>query len=313
MMTDQQDLHEGNYDNGHKGDRLYNRGDTSVIDCKHCGFAHVMPLPSEETLAALYEQEFYKEEKPAYLENAQEDLEWIKHTASTKYKRFEEQLPSDRRRLLDIGCGPGFFLDEGVARGWSVLGLEPSVHAADFVRQRGIDVVTSMFNEVFVDEYKQSFDVVHMSSVLEHVRLPHQILAWAVKLLRPGGLICITCPNDFNPLQTALVELQQYDSWWVVPDHHLNYFNFSSLERLIVRHGFQELQRDASFPLELFLLMGDNYISDSKLGRGVHHKRVAMEMSLAGSRHEHLLSKLYQSFAELELGRLATVYGKLKA
>ena len=54
----------------------------------------------------------------------------------------------------------------------------------------------------------------------------------AIEITEQKGLICVTSPNDFNPLQKMAVENLSKDYWWVVPDHHVNYFDSKSLNEL---------------------------------------------------------------------------------
>ena len=54
-----------------------------------------------------------------------------------RLESFEALLPANRRRLLDIGSGPGFFLKSAASRGWNVLGVEPSRQAAAHAKRLG--------------------------------------------------------------------------------------------------------------------------------------------------------------------------------
>ncbi len=298
----------------HKGTVIHERDGISVIECDLCGFAHITPLPSEEALKEEYEKEFYK--KKTRLTNAEEDSEWIKLTDSDKYDIFEKHLgwssAASQLRVLDVGSGPGYFLDVGKERSWDVLGVEPSLDAAEFVRNRGIQVEHSFFDAAFASRFEGSFDVVHLCNVLEHLRDPHEVIANIRRVMRPNGIVCITSPNDFNPLQRTLHEDCGYDAWWFAPHHHLNYFTFDSLEALIGAHDFAPIGRLSSFPLEFFLLMGDNYVGDPNLGRQLHHKRVRFDKTLASSAYAQVRKDLYDALGTLGLGRLATVFGQLQ-
>ena len=94
-----------------------------VIACAICGFRHVITLPDTAELERTCRDTYYTEEKPMFLAHAGEDQDWA---SSDRLESFEGLLPRDRRRLLDVGCGPGFFLKTARERGWSVQGLEPS-------------------------------------------------------------------------------------------------------------------------------------------------------------------------------------------
>ena len=144
--------------------------------------------------------------------------------------------------MLDIGSGPGFFLKTAASRGWSVRGVEPSRQAAAHATSLGVDVVEGFFNAETAARLGQ-FDVVHLNNVLEHVPNALEIVCLARDLLTPGGLICLNVPNDFTPFQQSARSTLTLTEWWVAPPHHLNYFDFDSLSRLVTRLGFEVRER----------------------------------------------------------------------
>ena len=224
---------------------------------------------------------------------------------------FEQFLPPHRRRILDAGSGPGFFLLHGKQRGWQVLGIEPSAQAAAHSRELGLEIVEDFLTDETVNELG-TFDVVHMSEVLEHIPDPRGMMQLARRLLTPGGLICVAVPNDYNPFQYALRTVCGYQPWWVAPPHHINYFDFESLSRLLSSRGFGVLLREATFPIDMFLLMGDNYVGNDVLGRQCHGKRMMLEQNLAEAGMTNLKRRLYQAFASTGVGREVWVIGQKK-
>ncbi|MFC1705296.1 class I SAM-dependent methyltransferase [Planctomycetota bacterium] len=278
-----------------------------VISCETCGFKHVVPLPTEEELQGLYRHDYYASEKPLYLERHKEDLEWWNLTYGDRYDTLEELLPAGRRRILDVGSGPGYFLLHGKDRGWDVVGVEPSVQAYNHSVSLGLRVINAFLDKPQAENLP-TFDAIHMSTVLEHLPDPAGMLRIADSLLDPGGLLCVVVPNDYSPFQRATRALGQ-DSWWVAPPHHLNYFDFDSLCALFEREGFEVAVRDASFPIDLFLLMGDNYVGDDKLGRACHAKRKAFELNLEKTGFGPLRRRWHRTSAELAIGREAVIYG----
>jgi len=277
----------------------------SVVACRPCGFRHVVPLPTAEELAGIYRHEYYDREKPLYLERHRADLPWLELGHRERYELFEREGRSGGRRLLDVGSGPGFFLAHGRARGWRVLGVEPSQRAAAHARSLDLDVVEEFLTPELAARL-DAFDVVHLNDVLEHVPDPAALVGTCVGLLRPGGLLCVAVPNDYNPVQRAL-RSRGRAPWWVAPPHHLNYFDFESLERLLARAGLEPVARDTSFPIDLFLLMGIDYVGDEEVGRRCHGWRMRLEQGLAEGGHDGLRRELYRRFAELGLGRHAVV------
>lgn len=292
----------------HKGKILDKANNFDVIECEGCGFIHINPVPTTEELIKTYNEKYYSVEKPLYLEHAQEDLAWWELVNNEKYDLFEQRLPSGNRRILDIGSGPGFFLLHGKNRGWQTLGIEPSRQAAEHSRTLGLDIIEDFLNERTAGEIG-TFDVVHMSDVLEHIPDPPGMLKLAYDLLNPEGLICVVVPNDYNPFQHALKTSCNYKPWWVAPPHHINYFNFESLARLIHRAGFSDLVKEATFPIDMFLLMGDNYVGNNNIGRQCHARRKMFEQNLAKAGMSHVKKALYQRLADIGLGREIVITG----
>ncbi|OGQ00125.1 MAG: methyltransferase type 12 [Deltaproteobacteria bacterium RBG_19FT_COMBO_60_16] len=296
---------------GHEGPVLDSAKGFDVIECGSCGFRHLVPLPTMEELEEVYRQEYYAKEKPLYLDRHREDLEWWTLAYGDRYDTFEGRLPPHRRRILDIGSGPGFFLLCGKSRGWATLGIEPSAQAAEHARGLGLEVVEKFLTEESAGNLGH-FDAIHMSEVLEHIPDAAGMLTLAKRLLSPGGMLCVVVPNDYSPFQHALRSACGFAPWWVAPPHHVNYFDFDSLSRLLDACGFETVLREATFPIDLFLLMGDNYVGDDLLGRQCHGKRKALELTLARAGQNEVRRALYRAFAENGIGREAVVFARGK-
>jgi len=292
----------------HAGETLATVDAVDVIDCGSCGYSHVVPLPDDDRLKEFYEEEFYQSEKTDYLSMDEDELSWLALDFSSRYNFVESVLGLNRRTVLDIGCGPGDFLDAGVKKGWQVKGIEPAPMAVKHCKSRKLDVDQGFFSSDTAKKLHM-VDFIHMSEVLEHVADPKMVLTEAEGLLKPGGIICVSVPNDFNMLQNACLKQGNHDEWWVVPDHHLNYFNFDSLETLLSNRGFKVINKTTSFPMELFLLMGQDYTENPALGKKLHGWRKSLDRSLdnAGS---GLRDRFYGALAEANLGRLAIVYAQ---
>ena len=109
---------------------------------------------------------------------------------------------------------------------------------------------------------------------------PNETLKLCKGLLKPSGMIYIEVPNDFNGLQAELVK-KGTDQWWVSVPDHVNYFTFGSLEKLLASLGFETALSTTGFPMEMFLLMGDNYLGNDELGSVCHQKRMNFELGIS--------------------------------
>lgn len=290
----------------HYGPVLASVDGYDVIDCEVCGFRHIDPLFTTEELRRFYESEFYESERPDYFERMEADRDWWMLRYRHYYELLEAHAPG--RRLLDIGSGPGYFLDAGRERGWQVLGFEPSAAAADYTRARGLAVVNDFFSAARAKEHG-CFDAISMSMVLEHVRDPIKLIEEARSLLAPGGLLFLASPNDFNPLQMLLWKRMGFQPWWVNPKHHLNYFDTKSARSFLAARRFEVLHLETSYPLENFLLAGRNYVGNPSLGRECHNERKAFESALF--LHDRARIKaLAASWADQGIGREFIILGR---
>lgn len=285
----------------HRGDRIDSVNGFDIIECTTCGFRHVVPLPSDEELGDYYAKQFY-EERLFIPEKFETDREWLEMCYAERYEVFENFLQTGRHRLLEIGSGIGGFLEVGVQRGWDVVGVEPSARATQLAQSKGLKVVNDLFSKEKV-AHLGPFDVVHMDDVMEHLTDPVETLHQIRSFLSEKGLISLICPNDYSPLQSLLRDHQDFSPWWLSPPIHLNYFNFKSMTALLEKTGFEVVETTTSFPMEFFLIAGDNYVKQSELGGACHDRRKAFEVNLNRYGMDPLRRKLYSALASEGVGR----------
>lgn len=140
--------------------------------------------------------------------------------------------------LLEVGAGFGTFCTELMSRKVfsRVVGVEPTPDLAKTCRARGIEIVESPIEKMVLADAVR-FDVVASFEVIEHLFDPADFIAHMLRLLKPGGLVMLTCPNgqgfDIDTLGIAS------DS---VDHEHLNYFNPDSLSQLLASSGLEVLE-----------------------------------------------------------------------
>ena len=289
--------------NSHHGELIESSNNFDIIECVECGFKHVTPIPSDDDLEEFYSHDYYQTEKPFYIEHYIEDKEWWDIVYTDRYEILESNLPPSRRKILDIGSGPGLFLKLGESLGWQVKGIEPNTQAAAYSKEiLKLDIEEVFFNETSAKTLGK-YDVINMGEVLEHLTDPKAFLNLAHRTLNEDGLICLIVPNDFNPFQELLRESVGFKPWWIAPPHHLNYFNQKSLTSLVEDCGFEVVHKETTFPIDMFLMMGEDYIDDGDLGRKCHGLRKQFEINLSKSANKELWRKLYSGFASAGVGR----------
>jgi SAM-dependent methyltransferase len=290
----------------HDGPVIVSVAGRDVIDCRRCGFRHIDPLFTAEELKSFYEQEFYQSERADYFSRMEEDRDWW----MLRYRHYYELLETHAqgRRIADIGSGPGFFLEAGKARGWDVLGFEPSPVATRYAASRGLTVVNDFFSADAAKGHG-AFDAIALSMVLEHVKDPIGLITQARGMLSPGGLLLLISPNDFNPLQMTLWKELGFRPWWINPRHHLNYFDLASGANFAKARGFEVLHVETSYPLEQFLIAGRNYVGNDEVGRACHKERKAFESALF-AHDPALMRRFAATWASQGIGREFLVLGR---
>ncbi len=148
-------------------------------------------------------------------------------------------------RMLEIGAGRGWFLHEAANAGWETWAVEVNVHALEHLAGRSIDRVIVQPAESF-EAPSESFDVVRMWDVIEHLRSPRQAVTTLHRVLRKGGI-----------LHLATTNFASLSRWINGPDwvylngaDHIHLFEPGSITRLLREAGFSDIRiRTRSFNL----------------------------------------------------------------
>lgn len=224
------------------------RYDVSV--CLRCGFAWARNIPSPSD----YERYYAQSRKYAYegSRNADPSLEKIHGDTFEMVDRHLAALappPARERSILDVGCSTGdllaFFRRSGYE---NVFGVDPSPISRDLAAKLyGVDVAIGSLSTF---RPSSAFDVVLLSSVLEHLPDLDETLDAVVRLVRPGGLAYIQVPDADN------FGADEREPFLEFSIEHINYFTAKSLEALLARFGFRAIEvrpdllrfNDASYP-----------------------------------------------------------------
>lgn len=216
-----------------------------LIKCDHCGLVFTVPRPSPEEIGKYYVSDNYyshQQNKNGFIPRIYETVKSLNIKKKVAYAIGNLQ----KGRLLDIGCGVGDFLCCVKGFGWDVTGIEPSLHAKAIAKERlGFMPLDPSESALLTD---QSFDVITMWHVLEHVDDLKSQTSELKRLLKPGGRLIIALPNFQS------FDCQYYkENWaaWDVP-RHLNHFSPEVIQSIFSSIGFkildiQKLRWDAFY------------------------------------------------------------------
>ena len=279
------------------------------------GYKYLKPMPTESELADFYGRDYYDfsqdTDRAPDLQrltssSAQAEIDWLTKTLWLDiYNIIDTYLGPRRRMTLDFGCGTGHFAQFLSEHNCRVAGVEPAEQARK-IANTCIPVFSNLSN-LKSNNPKIQFDIVTLLNVLEHISAPDALLAEIKAMMTPGGLVIIRVPNDFSILQATARRVLSIDPWWISYPDHINYFGFESLSHLLEDSGFTIVSQMSDFPMEFFLLFGDDYISNPLLGEECHIKRRNFELAL----NDEIRRELYRDFAKRGMGRNCLVIAQL--
>ncbi|HLZ75709.1 class I SAM-dependent methyltransferase [Phenylobacterium sp.] len=288
-------------------------GEGSGLAVQPEGWRRVTPSPSAGELKAFYAGEYFQASHGTYAQAYSEtEIAHRSLVASLMLAAIgEARGQAAGGKLLEIGCGEGWFLSAADAAGYAVQGIDFSraglakFHPQFLDRARFGDAFEILDGLIAAGE---TADVCVMEHVLEHVVDPEALLARLPRLLNPGGVLAITVPNDFSPIQLAARAAGAVDrDFWIAAPQHLNYFNAANLGAFLERAGFAVKLGFASFPIDWFLLHpGSNYVADPAAGKPAHRARMAIDLTLAEQGMEAYLG-LAKALYACGAGRSLTV------
>jgi SAM-dependent methyltransferase len=171
--------------------------------------------------------------------------------------------------LVEVGAGYGTFGSLAVESGrfHRVVAIEPTPEMAAACRTAGLEVVESRIEDI--DDDALAADVLVSLEVVEHLFAPKTFVARCAGLLRPGGLLILSCPNG-EGFDIATLEAGSQ----AIDVEHVNLFNPRSIEGLLERNGFSDISVSTPGRLDAEIvrdaaLKGDFDLSDQPFLRRV--------------------------------------------
>jgi SAM-dependent methyltransferase len=210
-------------------ERICEKEGASYVQCGKCGTVRQFPYPDTQAIVRFYENyQSRKSQASVYLTQAGYEA-YARDKRLTFADLGVEASLFAGKRICDVGCGIGQFLevvkDFGPAQ---AFGLDLSEECVNSALSRGLDVGSDDFLSL-----RQSFDVISMWHVVEHLLDPRAFVEHAYRQLVPGGSLLVETPV-VGPISAAFGQ----DWRFFMPTEHVNLFTAEGLVALCEQSGF---------------------------------------------------------------------------
>ena len=221
--------------------RDYDNPKYAVVCCPKCTLTQLFPTPSFEDISKFYDNDLQAKAIWPTSDNFQKILEKKYQPDHLRRKLWIEGYlrPSNEPRVLDAGCGYGFFVNQLSQHGFNAIGIDLSKQRIKIAREKGNGTfLNGDIDANFVSKYYESFDGVTSFHVLEHLTNPVESVLSLIALVKKGGSIFIEVPNLNDELITQIPQYA-YHQWQF---GHMSYFNKKTLEILMDRCNIKNFE-----------------------------------------------------------------------
>lgn len=201
-----------------------------IFICSECGYGQTKNIQHKSD--ALYVGGLYDEKEKAWHKLIRPLLSFLDRKKLLYFK--PDEIAS--KKLLEIGCGKGNFLEAAKDNGFQVYGIEPSPRSFSFASIRlGSRVSSIKFEEIEkIVEFPKEYDYVMLWHVLEHLNEPGAVLSQIKRLLAINGKVVIAVPN----LASFQARFGKADWYHLDPPRHVHHFTPESFKILAGENGF---------------------------------------------------------------------------
>lgn len=199
-------------------------GTQHLVQCQSCGMIFESPRYSAEAIIQGYMES----------DEAGHDSQYPMRVDSF-YRALEslsQRLPANGARVLDIGTAGGAFLDAATRFGYDAWGMEPSQYLVERGKERGLQIEQGTIERHHFEP--ESFDMICLWDVIEHLPEPKAALSEIAKLLKPEGILLINFPD----IGTWQAKVAGRRFWWIL-SVHLHHFTRKTTAEICNRCGFE--------------------------------------------------------------------------
>ena len=232
----------------------------TLSQCDNCSLIFTNPLPDENEIGKYYQSENYI----SHTDTRKGLINTLYHavrnyTLNKKVALIKKQNNNKKGKLLDIGCGTGYFLETAHRNNWEISGFEPDNTAREIANTKLNYKIVGKLEEVIDKE----FDVISLWHVLEHIHQLDFTINKLKTLLKHNGTIIIAVPNIES------WDSQYYKEKWAALDvpRHLYHFSKKSMMALAKQHQLNVIEtKPMIFDSFYVSMISEKYKNNNKLG-----------------------------------------------
>ena len=228
-----------------------------IAKCNNCSHIYLNPKPKLSEFSMIYQDNYYAYDFPKKkLSLARLGKGFIEKGYIKLYKNLIDNSGS----ILDIGCGDGRLLSllkTAKNCNWKLYGLDFNKKGNKITKEKGIKIYEGKFEEARFK--KESFDLVIMNEILEHLYDPYKSLIKVKEMLKPKGYLIIETPClgswDYKLFKNS------YWGGYHIP-RHLNIFSRNTIKLILKKAKFDMVEEKSLLSPPFWILSVHNRLYD---------------------------------------------------
>lgn len=222
----------------------YNQILYNIYYCKFCKSSFVYPMPNENEIKKYYKKlqnQNFGKQKTSYSKLIEKELKFPNASIDAKRIILKIKQLTQKKSLLDIGAGHGFISKEAKKNNFNVTALEINEDRSKiFYKMNSSWPIKKMFDDNFAKNYPNSFDIIIVSQLLEHIADTQNFLKNLLEVLKKDGICFIAVPNSRSIISLLLGK----KDFFLIPPEHLNFFSIKGLNILFEKNNFKMIHKE---------------------------------------------------------------------
>ena len=226
-------------------DHFISQEQFEIVRCSNCGFKYTSNAPQLNEIGKYYHSDDYISHSDTQEGLVNKLYHKVRNIMLNRKRKLIDQVTKGKK-LLDIGCGTGYFPHFMKQKGYQVAGIELDDDARKFAREHfGLDVYHP--EEILGNSVKEAYDVITLWHVMEHLHESDKYIRWIKDALKNNGTLIIALPNCDS------YDAKSYGEYWAAYDlpRHLWHFTPDTFTQYLSAHDFS-LKKVKRLPFDAY-------------------------------------------------------------